>query len=169
MIRKTVLSLWAAIPVVVAVVGCGDSGGLPRRYPVSGTVTYNGKPLERGNINFAPDDAKGRAAGGTISNGRYSLTTQDPDDGALPGKYRVSVVAKETDTSKVDLKLKPGGGTLSEQEKNAMAAAYPQKFAAKAAAVAKNLIPAKYSSPETSGLTYEVKEQSNTADFPLTD
>jgi hypothetical protein len=171
MIGKTVVSLLVAVPVVAAVVGCGDSSGLAKRYPVSGTVTYHGKPLERGTISFAPADGKGRAAGGAITDGRYSLTTQDPDDGALPGKYRVGILAKEADPSKVDLKIKKlRGGATTEAEKKAMAAVYPQKVAARAAAAAKNLIPARYSSPETSGLTVEVKEQSNTGvDFELKD
>jgi hypothetical protein len=168
---KNLLMLWVALPAVAAALGCGDSSGLPPRYRVSGTVTYNGKPLERGTINFAPADGKGRAAGGTITDGRYSLTTQDPDDGALPGKYKVSVVAKATDPSKVDLKIKkPREGSQTEAEKKAMAMVFPQKVAALAAAKAKSLIPARYISPETSGLTFEVKEQSNTAaDFDLKD
>src|SRR5215831_11497526 len=103
MMRKTVVALLAVIPVVAAVLGCGDSSGLTRRYPVSGTVKYNGKPLERGNINFVPVDSQGRSAGGTIIDGQYSLTTQEPDDGALPGKYKVGIMAKEADASKVDL------------------------------------------------------------------
>jgi hypothetical protein len=168
---RTVVPLLVAIPVVAAVLGCGDSGGLARRYPVSGTVTYQGKPLERGTISFTPADGKGRAAGGTITDGQYSLTTQDPEDGAIPGKYKVGIVAKEADPSKVDLKIKKGReGTATEAEKKAMAIVFPQKVAARAAAAAKNLIPAKYSSPETSGLGVEIKEQSNTGvDFELKD
>jgi hypothetical protein len=171
MIRKSVVSLGVALPVVAIVLGCGDSSGLARRYPVSGTVKYNGKPLERGTISFVPADGKGRAAGGTIADGQYSLTTQDQNDGAIPGKYKVGILAKETDPSRVDLKIKKGReGTATEAEKKAMAAVFPQKVAAKAAAAAKNLIPAKYSSPETSGFAVEVKEQSNTGvDFDLKD
>jgi hypothetical protein len=167
MVRKRVPRLFFAVPAVAALLGCGDDSGLPRRYPVSGTVTYNGKLLEKGNINFAPDGPGGRAAGGTIVDGKYSLTTQNPDDGAVPGKYKVGVVAKTTDTSKVDLKIK---GATTEQAKKDIAAVFPQKVAARAAAKAKNLIPARFNSPETSGLGFEVKPQSNTAvDFDLKD
>jgi len=172
MSRKHLSGLWLGLPAAMVVLGCGDSSGLPPRYRVSGMVIHNGEPLKRGTINFTPTDAKGRAAGGTIIDGRYSLTTQEPDDGALPGTYRVSVIAKETDPSKVELRAVKKGipGNLSEAEKKALAAAYPQLIAGKAAAAAKNLVPAKYSSPETSGLTFEVKEQSNTeADFTLKD
>jgi hypothetical protein len=170
--RKHILGLGLAIPAVAAVLGCGDSSGLPRRYPVSGQVSYNGKPLARGSISFAPVNPQGRAAGGTIVDGRYALTTQDSNDGALTGSYRVSIQAKETDPSKVDLTQgKKGiGGPLTGAQQKALIAAYPQLRAGKAAAAARNLIPSKYSSPETSGLTYEVKEQSDTsANFNLKD
>jgi hypothetical protein len=170
MLWKSVVSASFAIPVVLVIFGCGDSSDLPPRYPVSGTVTYNGKPLVNGTINFAPTGPNGRGAGGMIADGRYSLTTHDQNDGAIPGEYKVSVLAKEADPSKVDLKIKkPREGPESEAEKKAMATYFPQKVAARAAAKAKNLVPAKYSSPETSGLTFEVKAQSNTAEFPLTD
>jgi hypothetical protein len=165
--QAKVVATGAALLIAAAVIGCGDDSGLPRRYPVSGTITHNGKLLEQGNINFAPDGPGGRAAGGTIVDGKYSLTTQDPNDGAVPGKYKVSVVAKTTDTSKVDLKIK---GATSEDAKKAISAVFPQKVAAKAAAKAKNLVPARYSSPESSGLTFEVKPQSNSGvDFDLKD
>jgi hypothetical protein len=171
MIRKSIFCLGITIPAVLAVLGCGDSTGLPPRYRVSGTVTYNGKPVEKGTVTFTPAKSEGRAAGGTIVAGSYSLTTLDPDDGALPGSYKVSIIAKETDTSKVELKIKkPREGAQTEAEKKAMATVYPQKVAARAAAMAKNLVPAKYSTPETSGLTYEVKDQSDTAaNFDLKD
>jgi hypothetical protein len=170
MIRKHVSLSSIAISILALVAGCSDDSGLASRYRVTGTVTYNGKPLERGNISFVPDAPGGRAAGGTIADGQYSLTTQTPDDGALPGKYKVSVVATEADPSKVNLNPgKRGGAPLTEEQKQTIAAAYPQKVAAKAAAAAKRLIPAKYSSSETSGLSFEVKEQSNTANFELND
>jgi hypothetical protein len=171
MFRKFVFRAeFAFISVVIAIPGCGGSSDLPRRFPVSGTVTYNGTPLGKGTINFVPVDAKGRAAGGTIADGRFSLTTQDQDDGALPGKYKVAVLSKETDTSTVDLKIKkPREGRETEAEKKAMATYFPQKVAARAAAKAKNLVPVRFGSPETSGWTFEVKEQTNTADFPLAD
>jgi hypothetical protein len=164
---KHVILFTFALAIVEAFSGCGDDSGLPKRYPVSGTVSHNGKPLEKGNINFAPDGPEGRAAGGTIVDGRYSLTTHDPDDGAVPGKYKVSVIAKLIDASKVDLKIK---GASTEEAKKALATVFPQKVAARASAAGKSLIPSKYSSPETSGLTFEVKAQSNTAtDFDLKD
>jgi hypothetical protein len=167
MARKVAVTLLCAILTAATFIGCGDDSGLPTRYPVSGTITYNGKALEQGNINFAPNGPGGRPAGGNIINGKYSLTTQDAEDGAVPGEYKVSVVAKTTDTSTVDLKIK---GATTVEAKKAISAVFPQKVAAKAAAKAKSLIPAKYGSPETSGLKFQVKPQSNSGvDFDLKD
>ena len=89
----------------------------------------------------------------------------------MPGKYKVSIVAKAADTSKVFTRVKkPSEGAMTEEDKKTMVAVYPQKVAARALAAGKSLIPAKYNSPETSGLTYEVKPQSNSgADFHLKD
>ena len=170
MIRKRICCFSIAFVVLVAVLGCGDDSGLPRRYPVSGKVTYNGQPLGHGNISFTSVDPNGRAASGTITDGRYTLTTHDPDDGALPGSYKVSIMAKKTDPSKVQVKLnRPGGGALSEAQKNAIALQFQHLTLGKAAAAAQDLVPTRYSSPETSGLKAEVKEQSNSADFELKD
>jgi len=141
---------------LVFVLGCGDTTGLGKRYPVSGTVTYQGKPVEKGTINFIPDKPDGRAATGDISNGSYSLTTAESGDGALPGTYKVTVVAKEVDTS--ELKEIAKGGQHHHD------AAF-----AKAAQGAKALVPPKYTLADTSGLTAEVKAQSNKIDFPLAD
>ena len=95
-----------------AVLGCGDDTGLGQRYPVSGTVTYNGKPVEKGQISFiATDKNKQRDANGFIQDGSYTLTTATPGDGALPGEYGVTVTSIEVDDSKViETVTKYGGG-----------------------------------------------------------
>src|SRR5262249_29072756 len=64
-----------------------------KRYSVSGTVTYNGQPLDKGAISFVPE--KGTGATGAIENGSYALSTAGGGDGALPGKYKVTIMAKE--------------------------------------------------------------------------
>jgi hypothetical protein len=134
--------------------GCSDDG-LPKRYPVTGTVTYNGKPLERGQVNFLPTAPEGRPASGDIEAGRYSLMTQTPGDGAIPGKYRVTIVASDVDLT--DAIAKQQGGIPSQQD------------VMKAQRKVKRAIPAKYEDPAKSGFEREVKEESNTFDFSLTD
>jgi dipeptidyl aminopeptidase/acylaminoacyl peptidase len=64
---------------------------LPERFPVSGTITVEGQPLAGGTIVFHPTDPQGRRATGVIRDGRYAMTTLNPDDGALPGDYKVSI------------------------------------------------------------------------------
>ena len=152
--RRAVFTL-AGVGLVM-VLGCADNSGLAKRYAVSGTVNYLGKPVEKGAITFTPTQADGRTASGTITNGSYSLTTAEPGDGALPGSYKVTVTAKEIDTT--ELKEIAKGGQFHHD------AAF-----AKAVKNAKPLVPAKYSLAETSGLTAEVKAQSNTVNFDLTD
>ena len=141
--------------------GCG-SDGLGERYSVSGTVSYKGTPVEKGEINFTPDDnTKGRAAFGLIEGGSYSLTTLTEDDGAFAGKYKVTISSKNVDYS--------GAEAAAKKKGMANPLALPQEFVAKANRDAKTNVPAKYSLPSTSNLTAEVKEQSNTINFDLTD
>jgi len=84
--RRAVVAL-AGVWLVI-VVGCSDTTGLAKRYPVSGTVNYLGKPVEKGTITFTPTQADGRTASGTITNGSYSLTTAIPATARCPGRTK---------------------------------------------------------------------------------
>jgi hypothetical protein len=143
---------------LLLIAGCGDDTGLGRRYPVSGTVTYKNQPVEKGQIAFIPDDPKTqRPAEGFIENGHYTLTTATAGDGALPGKYKVTIKSQQVDNTQVlETVMKKGGGGR-------------QGDIAKAASQAKNLIPSKYQLTDTSGLEVTVKAESNTFNFPLSD
>jgi dipeptidyl aminopeptidase/acylaminoacyl peptidase len=65
--------------------------GVAERYRVSGTVTYKGEPIAEGTIVLHPVDPGGHRASGAIRDGRYTLTTVNADDGALPGTYTVTI------------------------------------------------------------------------------
>jgi hypothetical protein len=158
-----------AVCGLVVMTSCGpDDDGLGKRYPVSGNVTYNGNPLEKGSISFVPDDPKGVGASGAVESGSYTLSTGGNEDGARAGKYKVTITAKEDSLAKAKADFekaraarpKGGGGDL---------AVVPREFLTKAAAEAKSLIPAGYGNPSTTTLTAEVKEQSNTINFKLSD
>lgn len=151
-VRPMATCLMAA--VLLAPTACSDDG-LGKRYPVTGTVTYKGTPLEKGQINFLPTTPEGRAASGDVEGGSYRLTTLTHGDGALPGKYRVTVIAKDVDLSKV---IEQAQGGIPHQ-----------RDVLKANQSAKRLTPARYEDAESSGLEAEVKPQSNTFDFPLTE
>ena len=117
--------------------GCRGSGHL-ETVPVSGTVTLDGKPLAQGTVTFAPE--MGRAATGAIQpDGSYTLKTYKPGDGALLGKHRVAVVARE---------VLPSNG--------------PEPYRA-----GRWLIPVFYSDSAQSGLSFEVKPGKNVYDIEL--
>lgn len=126
--------------ILFLLTGCGSSN--PATYPVNGKVSYNGKAVKNGIIMFVPD-GEGNAANGNLeADGSYKLTTFAANDGARPGKYKVSI------------QVFPGegeGGGLPGQEFAGM----------------KPPIPPKYGQPTTSGLTAEVKEGENPLDFAL--
>jgi len=100
-------ALQTLLPLLLLVslfAGCGD--GRPRRVPVAGQVFIDDKPLTTGFVRIVPDNM--RAATGTLdSEGRFRLSTFDPDDGCVPGTHRVEIVAKKTITQSEFLWLVP--------------------------------------------------------------
>jgi len=76
-----------AIGLIVFIAGCGAANPLGRK-PLAGTVTLDGKPLERGAIEFHPLAEGGVQSGGMIDGGQYSIPAPQ---GATPGKYRVAI------------------------------------------------------------------------------
>ena len=152
-----------AVPALLVMASCGTDDGLGKRYPVSGTVTYNGKPLEKGEISFVTEDlTKNYGATGIITNGSYTLSTGGNDDGAQVGKYKVTIKSKEDFAAKAQADFQKESGKDNPK--------FPPTYTAKAEAEAKSLIPAGYGDLRTTTLTAEVKEQSsNTFDFKLSD
>jgi major membrane immunogen (membrane-anchored lipoprotein) len=151
-----------AVPALVITTSCGTEDGLGKRYPVSGSVTYNGNPLEKGEISFVSEDLKSNiGASGTIKDGSYSLSTGGDRDGAQPGKYKVTITSKDDYVSKAQADFQKESGKDNPK--------FPPHYTAKAAAAAKSFIPLGYSDTRTSKLTAEVKPESNTIDFKLTD
>jgi major membrane immunogen (membrane-anchored lipoprotein) len=151
-----------AIPALVVLSSCGADDGLGKRYPVSGTVKYNGSPLEKGAISFVTEDmSKNFGATGTITNGSYTLSMGGEGDGAQAGKYKVTITAKEDYMAKAQAEYeKVTGGQSPKLLPN---------FVGKAAAEAKSLVPAGYGDARTTTLKAEVEAKSNTIDFNLSD
>jgi hypothetical protein len=69
--KRSVCAAWGGLLVgcLLALAGCGDSAGSQ----VSGTVTVDGNPVEKGRIRFFPVDGKSQPAGGEIKGGAYSV------------------------------------------------------------------------------------------------
>jgi hypothetical protein len=106
--KRHLIAVTLSFAAGVLVLGCsGDQSGLDTRYKVSGKVTYKGEPVPKGGVTFEPVTPAGRHASGTIENGYYTLTTSTEGDGALPGDYRVIIVATTVDMG--DMAKKSGG------------------------------------------------------------
>lgn len=85
--RRTACLLLLAV-TISQFTGCGESP--PPRAVVSGSVTYQGKPVDFGDILFHPqmENTGGLFAQGKIVGGKYSL---DADHGPLVGKNIVRI------------------------------------------------------------------------------
>jgi hypothetical protein len=92
---------WATIVGMALVLpGCG--GEERPRYPVSGTVTYQGKPVAMGSIRFEAEASVGDFAPvchAPISEGKYATPSQDSPTN---GKYLVLVMGIDTARIKKD-------------------------------------------------------------------
>lgn len=79
-----------ALVLVLGLVGC-DSG--ERRYRLSGSVTFKGKPVPEGYIVFEPDSSKGNKGGpgrAKILDGKYD-TGLDENVGVLGGPHLIRI------------------------------------------------------------------------------
>ena len=94
----------------------------------------------------------------TDAEGKYKLTTTKSGDGAVPGSYKVKVL--KWDKAPVDTSKMVRNMTYEEEQK-----AYNPD--AKPAAPPKNLLPKKYESENTSGLSHMVAESPSTFDIDL--
>ena len=88
------LTVACLAPILLGVTGCGHRR--PTTYPVSGVVTLDGKPVSGATVMLRPEAGGRPAVGTTNERGEFKLTTFQQNDGALPGKYAVSVVKKIT-------------------------------------------------------------------------
>jgi hypothetical protein len=92
--RGLVLSVFLASAFVAG--GCGGGAGSP--YPVAGTVYLDGqaaKELAGGTVTFNSSELHKSASGEIQPDGTYRLGSLTKDDGAIPGKYEVTVSPPE--------------------------------------------------------------------------
>lgn len=74
--------------VLFALAGCKDGSGT---VPVAGVVRLDGQPLKEASIQFVPQGSGRDATATTDANGRFVMSTIEPRDGAMPGKYKVVI------------------------------------------------------------------------------
>jgi len=127
--------------IVLSAWGCGPSVG-----SISGTVKYHGAPLPSGTISFLSQAGEKQVVASDIVDGKYTIKAIQPG----PAQVIVATIPPSKGGTP------PGGGKGIEAPNPGPA---PGKYVP---------IPAKYSNPEQSGLTYEIKSGSQTKDFDLT-
>jgi hypothetical protein len=138
---------YCVIISLVCITGCnGDPGPhaeILETAPVSGTLTYQGKPLESYQVIFTPADGRRPAMGKTDSDGKFTLGTNAPGDGAVIGEHKVSVAFDPA--SDVDSAVAMPIDEVAQLPKPTIE------------------IPVKYSNPETSGVSRNIPEGGMTA------
>ncbi len=132
-------------------VGCGGNGDRRPTAPVTVTVNYKGKPVEGATVQFVTMEEPTPAVGTTDSSGTCSLTTYEPNDGAIIGSNVVMIAKTEMDQKNVR--------EVAPEDRDLIGIVPPP--------VLKSLIPPKYALPGTSGLKEEVKDGKNTFTFDL--
>lgn len=134
---RTALALLTAL----AAAGCSSTpSDRPKTVPVTGTVTHKGAPLAGAKVTFFNPEANRSAIAETGPDGRFTLTTFDPNDGAVPGPQQVTVRKFEViDRSKPGYDYVEKGETAPPPEERWHTAK-------------------KYAAPATSGLTATVTE-----------
>ncbi|MCA9068003.1 MAG: hypothetical protein KDA84_03735 [Planctomycetaceae bacterium] len=94
------------------VLGCGSPNDGPKRYHISGKVTYDGKPIPKGKIYFEPDDSKGNSgpqAGADIVDGEYETAN---GKGVVGGPHLVKITGTDGVETQVEGEVLPDGKTL---------------------------------------------------------
>jgi hypothetical protein len=127
-----------AAALVALVVGCGGRGD------VSGKVTYQGKPLVWGTVQFEGSDGILKQAN-LKSDGAYSV------QGVATGEAKVAVSSINPNSS--DFQPRVAKGRPAPPPRPAVKGWFP--------------IPEKFDTPHKSGLTYTIKSGANTIDIEL--
>jgi hypothetical protein len=146
--------LFGCLVLALVVVGCQGPSADPNRpktTPAGGTVTYNGQPVEGATVTLFATSGQARGAVATTdASGKFTFTTFEAGDGAIPGSFKVMISKTILEPPKENTPPGPGGEPPS--------------------GTPKDLVPAKYKDANQSGLTAEVKEGGeNSFEFALTD
>jgi hypothetical protein len=156
--------------LVVSFSGC--SGGTPTlkgAVPVTGTVTYNGNPVEGAMVGFLPADKQTGKPANAVTNaeGKFELNTYvagtNQVSGALPGDYSVTIIKASGSAGEAPQmdNYSPATAPLTSDASDPQGAT---------ATTLKAEIPAKYADPEKSRLSVTVKPSGNEPlTFALTD
>lgn len=156
--RQSCLWLVSVVLATVALIGCGPSR--PATAPVEGTVTLDGQPLAGASVTFTPSAGGRPGMGTTDSSGKFTLMTYEAGDGAVIGQHKVTVIkmtedagasgaeppqetGDEDDEDDEGAEMLMGADTGDDEGDEDLESGW--------------ITPQKYSNPDTSGLTIEVK------------
>lgn len=148
-----------ALPVVclavLMIAGCAsEDQGESLGATVSGTVSYNGSPVEGAMVTFRPSGDGGQGAfARSDAEGKYELSASAAGtSGVSPGSYIVTVTKNEVNQSAVASEDDPNYNPYASGD-----------------AQTKSLLPKKYANAKTSGLEFTVTDGTNDLPIELTD
>jgi hypothetical protein len=143
-----------AVGLLVLAAAWSCSGGdskKPNTVKATGTVKFEGKPVEGATVTLAPE-GQGRAAfGKTDAQGRCRFATTSSIEGVMPGTYQVGITKERTE----------GAMTSEESQKY-----YEKTGQPPPAPKVINELPEKYRNPASSEFKVTVKAD-GTNDFPF--
>ena len=137
-VTETIVRRAGTFALLLTLAGCGDGG--PALHPAAGAVRFvDGTPVAGATVEFLPTGGGPAARGRTDADGRFALATADRP-GAVAGPHRVGVVQ----------------------------AVLMDGFAGHVRHMgAKQVVPSRFNSPRTSGLSAQIARDGNN-DFAFT-
>ena len=147
----------ASIGALFVSLGCsGAPDDRPAVFPVTGIITYKGKPVAGALVTFSSANSPRSASSMTNTYGEYSLSTFNSDDGAVVGEHQVIVTKSASSASSSD----PTTGTIPDISKG-LPGGYPtaDKKTGKMMlpSAPQSELPARYSDGKTAALKATVK------------
>ncbi|PQO31392.1 hypothetical protein C5Y96_13715 [Blastopirellula marina] len=142
--------LISAAAVCLFMLGCGAGNQNPPTSAAKGKLTLKGQPVEGATIQFLPAAPEGKVASAkSEADGTFILSTFETGDGAMPGKFKVTVRKLVS----VEQGVQKDG-----------------EHAGEPAFVNKDMLPKKYMSTDSSQLEFEVTDGGdNTFDIDLSE
>lgn len=150
--HRFVLTTVLALSAILA--GCSGRG----MGQVKGKVSVGGQPINNGTIMFYPAEGPG-AVGEIGQDGTYTLRTHKPGDGAVIGTHKVAIHATSVGPGTLEAPKSLDDELRDPAAGKAVRNLVPGKITW--------LVPEKYSTPNESPLTAEVKAGQNTIDFDI--
>src|SRR5437868_5588094 len=126
-----------ALPLFAGCSAYSQKANIEKVVPASGTLTYQGKPLDSYQVTLIPTDGRRPATGITDAAGKFTLGTNNVGDGAPPGQHKVAIVWSPPRQA----------GEMGQETINDNPATMPKP---------KIKIPDKYANPDKSGIIQEV-------------